>query len=82
VLSDALSLHPLCEGSLGDWSAWGVGVAGEMRREKKGKIFFETLAGTKRMFTFAARFSGAGFSGKDLEDYRAARLGWLQIEVL
>jgi hypothetical protein len=33
---------------------------GEMRGEKKFKFFFKTLAGNKKMFTFAARFSGAG----------------------
>jgi hypothetical protein len=39
------------------------GICGE---KKSLKIFFETLAGNKKMFTFAARFSGAG--GRDRGD--------------
>ena len=39
----------------------GSRISGGEAAGKKVKIFFETLAGTKRMLTFAARFSGAGF---------------------
>jgi hypothetical protein len=49
---------------LGVYSARGSGMAGGLAGEKKSeKFFFETLAGEKRMVTFAARFVGAG--GKD-----------------
>ena len=68
MLSDALSLHPLCEGSLGDWSAWGVGVAGEMRREKKGKIFFRNACRNQKNVYLCSpvqrsRFFRQGFRG-------------------
>jgi len=50
---------------------------------KKGKNFFsKRLPEPKECLPLQPGSAEPVFLGKDLEDYRAARLGWPQIEVL
>jgi len=65
LFDDALSLHPLCEGSLGEMVAGGVGAAGEMRREKREKFFSKRLPEPKECLPLQPGSAEPVFLGKD-----------------